>query len=99
MRRTREDGQRLEAAPPDRENERILILEDLLVPPVLFHAHLHKAHLLLVRQQGAENQWVAQVEILDEFARHAGELDANVGARAAALVVWGKRIDNNSGRG
>ncbi len=55
------------------------------MPPVLLHAHLHKAHLLLVRQQCAQHQRVAEVEILDEFARHAGELDADIGAGAAAL--------------
>jgi hypothetical protein len=41
--------------------------------------------LLFVCEQGAKHQRVTQVEILDEFARHAGELDADVGAGAAAL--------------
>ena len=45
----REDGQALEAAPPEREDERVVGLEDLLVPAMLLDARDGDAEPLLRR--------------------------------------------------
>ena len=44
----RVEGYALEAPPADREDERIIVLQDLLVPPVLLDAHLHAGGLRML---------------------------------------------------
>ena len=85
--RDRKHGDRLEPPPSHREDERIAILEDLWVPPVLLQADPDEAHLVLARAESAQDERVSGVEIIDELAGHGLDLDANVHSGSEALVL------------
>ena len=52
---------------------------------MLLDADLDHAEVLLGGQQSADDEWVERREVVDEFARNAAQLHADVRPRARAL--------------
>mmetsp|Transcript_23372 Transcript_23372/g.54082 ORF Transcript_23372/g.54082 Transcript_23372/m.54082 type:complete len:385 (-) Transcript_23372:842-1996(-) len=65
------ERQRLEAAPADREDERVRRLEHFLMPPMLLEPHRAEAQPLLAREQSADEHGQRGIQVVDELARHA----------------------------
>ena len=72
-----EDGNGLEAAPAHRDDQRVAILQDFPVPPVLLHPHLHVANILLLRQETADEAGIGRVEIVHKLTRYLKITDSS----------------------
>ncbi|PMB66231.1 hypothetical protein BM221_008433 [Beauveria bassiana] len=79
------DGQRLEAPPPERQDERVVGLENLAVPPVPLDAHLHKAPAVLCRREPAHDDGQPRVEARYKLGRHPVEHKLGVPPRPEAF--------------
>jgi hypothetical protein len=64
------DGEGLEAAPAQREDERVAILEDARMPAVLLEARLHVAYLVLALEQRAQHQRGGGAVVLHQLTWH-----------------------------
>ena len=73
-----EDGNGLEAAPAHRDNQRVAILQDFPVPPVLLHPHLHVSNVLLLRQETANEAGIGRVEIVHKLTWYLKITDSSI---------------------
>lgn len=74
----RVDNHRLEPAPTTGNDQRVARFEDPVIPAVFFDTDLDAADVLLAGEEAADDVWRSGVEILDEFDRNVGDLNANV---------------------
>lgn len=91
------EGYSLIATPTNGEGDRILGLEDLLVPAVLLETDMHEAELLLRGLEATNNEGIARVEVAEGLHGDIGQDQPNVGPgkipgklRAAFSIHAGK---------
>jgi hypothetical protein len=64
------DGKGLEAAPAQREDQRVAVLEDARMPAVFLEARLHVAYLVLALEQRAQHQRGGGAVVLHQLTRY-----------------------------
>jgi hypothetical protein len=64
------DGEGLEAAPAQGEDQRVAVLEDARMPAVLLEARLHVAYLILALEQRAQHQRGGGAVVLHQLTWH-----------------------------
>lgn len=72
------DRNGLESTPASRDDQRVAVLQDLLVPPVLLESHLDHPEGVFARQESAQNDRDARVEVRGEFVWNPRQLYADV---------------------
>ena len=66
----RVDGNGLEAAPTERDHERVAIFQDSFVPAMFFKADLNESDAAFAAEKTAGDDGETSVEIRHEFARN-----------------------------
>jgi hypothetical protein len=79
------DGQGLESSPPQGEDQGIVRLEDLLVPPVSLDANLDESETVFGGCEAANNDRVAKIEGAGKFLGHLTKDYSSISASLEAL--------------
>ena len=83
----RETRNGLEPSPTNRENQRVVVLQESFEPTMLLQTDLHQHHRFFVGLQTTEHNGSSKIDILYKFTWHTAELNAHIHTRTISFIL------------